>query len=188
MPFSLGGNLQPSACIVIGRTFQNFLSRSCFIFVQRKSRAQGVLGQDECISALRLVYQNQPEVTLVREEPLAIACRMLQDTGGEHWQMHGPGVWPRIVAVVGKKKRRSQLAEERDGGQDDVDVPREEPGSAEEEGSAKRQRMESVDKQGERSSTMRGGSSKRCQLPKRDRCDASQGPVSRVRVSVHCFC
>jgi hypothetical protein len=77
-----------------------------------------------------------------------------------------------------EKKRRSQLAEERDGGQDDVDAPTEEPGSAQEERSAKRQRMESVNKQGERSSTTRVGSSKLSQLPKRKRCNASQGSVS----------
>lgn len=85
--------------------------------LQRQSRDAGVLKSKVCIRNLKLVFQNNPEVLLSNDDLLEIVFTILDEHSGKGWrQTLASGVWPRITAVVRRKKRRSQAAPAREEG------------------------------------------------------------------------
>jgi hypothetical protein len=64
--------------------------------------ARGVLASNDHISALKLVYKAPPDVDLVENERLSVLTSIFHHTSGNEWRKQGPGVWPRLVAVLSK--------------------------------------------------------------------------------------
>jgi hypothetical protein len=79
------------------------------LIMQRK--AQGVLASSVHIFALKLVYTTPPDVDLVEDERLSVLISIFRNTSGDEWRKQGPGVWPRIVAVLSKVEVLSESEE-----------------------------------------------------------------------------
>jgi hypothetical protein len=61
-----------------------------------------VLASSVHIFALKLVYPTPPDVDLVEDERLSVLLSIFHNTSGDEWRKQGPGVWPRLVAVLSK--------------------------------------------------------------------------------------
>lgn len=81
--------------------------------LQRK--AQRVLASNVHISALKLVYPTPPDVDLVEDERLSVLISIFRNTFGVEWRKQGPGVWPRLVAVLSKVEVLMSESEKRMG-------------------------------------------------------------------------
>jgi hypothetical protein len=71
----------------------------------------GTLSTNQRISTLKLVFQNQSELTLVKGERLSVVTAIFHNTSGPAWKTLGTGVWPRLVAVVKQKRAKAQVEE-----------------------------------------------------------------------------
>ncbi|GAQ88977.1 hypothetical protein KFL_004750060 [Klebsormidium nitens] len=124
--------------------------------IERQSRDAGVLKSKECIRHLKLVFQNHPEVLLSNDDPLDIVFTILNEHSGKDWrQTFASGVWPRITAVVKKKKKRTQAANVSgaEHAEEGVATPAREEG----ETSRKRRAEGSADQEGDPQKTQKRG-------------------------------
>jgi hypothetical protein len=71
----------------------------------------GTLSTNQRISTLKLVFQNQSELTLVKSERLSVVTAIFYNTSGPAWKTLGTGVWPRLVAVVKQKEAKAPVEE-----------------------------------------------------------------------------